>query len=140
MTPAAKFRTLAADIRTAAFFGFAILALHGWWFICSEHMADVISGFGVSTAVLGILVAAQPLMKVGIETTARREVGLVSKEREQEIKDDADAVAKRAARRLFLKGGGRRQPDCSGHAVQRLTRWRWPGFFRCLFDLWPSCE
>lgn len=103
MTRPVKPRALAADIRTAFALGVAILALHSWWFIRSEHKADVISGFGVATAVLGILVAAQPLMKVGIETAARRQVGLVSKERKQEIEKNADAVAEKAARRLFLE-------------------------------------
>lgn len=103
MTQAVHLRTLAADIRTAVTLGAAILALHGWWFTRSNHKADVISGFGVSVAVLGILVAAQPLMKTGIETTARRQVGLVSKERERELEENADAVAEKAARRLFLE-------------------------------------
>ena len=102
-------RAVIADIRTALALVAANTVLHGWWFVESDHKADVISGFGVSTAVLGILVAGQPLIKVGIATAARRQVGLHSEERKEEIESQADAVADRVAKRLFrteVVGGG----------------------------------
>ena len=94
-------RDIAASVWTAFAFGAAIVGLHAWWFVESAHQADVISGFGVSLAVLGILVAAQPLIDTGIRKTARQQTGLISDERRRELEEQAHVVEAKAARRVF---------------------------------------
>lgn len=87
-------RRIAASIWTATLIGMVLVALHGWWLVESRHKADVISGFGVSIAVLGIFVAAQPLIRAGIVTTARWQFGLVEEIVSIEEADAAKRVFK----------------------------------------------
>ena len=87
-------RRVAASIWTAALIGLGLVLLHGWWFVESRHKADVISGFGVSIAVLGIFIAAQPLIRAGIVTTARWQFGLVEEIVSIEEADAAKRVFK----------------------------------------------
>ena len=95
------FRDIAASVWTSISLGAVLCGLHVWWFVQSDHKADVISGFGVSLAVLGILVAAQPLINIGIRKTARRQSGLISEDRQRELDEQAHIVEEQAARRVF---------------------------------------
>ena len=66
-------RRLFASDWTAVAIGALILILRALWFVRSGYRADVISGFGVALADLGVFVTAQPFIRQGITRTAHQQ-------------------------------------------------------------------
>lgn len=69
-------RRVTASEWTAAVLGALVVAAHVYWFVASEHQAEVLSGLGGSLTVLGILVATQPYIRKGVRQAGREQAGL----------------------------------------------------------------
>ena len=59
---------------TAIFAWVVMTVLHLRWLHRSTHAGDVISAYGAGLTVLGLLVAARPFLKMGVDRTARSQV------------------------------------------------------------------
>ena len=64
-------RSVFASYWTILAVGLALLALHVWWFMLSDHQVDVLSGGGAALGALGIWVAARPYIRLGLQPFIR---------------------------------------------------------------------
>ncbi len=83
-------RRLFASDWTATAIGAVILVLHAFWFAHSQYRADVISGFGVALADLGVFVTAQPFIRQGITRTAHQQYNVDSETKPKDLSAPVD--------------------------------------------------
>lgn len=98
-------RRLATSNWTAITLGLTILALHVAWAVWLEptRRGEIVTGFGASMIVFGLLVAARPFLTTGLEAAVDREASagpaaVLSGGRT----DDPDLLRRRAEARDYI--------------------------------------
>ena len=110
-------RKLFASDWTAAAVGALILLVHAFWFARSQYHADVISGFGVAIADLGVFVTAQPFIRQGITRTAHQQFDVDAETKPEDLSAPVDVAAT-----CTQRAGGRRCPDRGWDLVRQSAR------------------